>query len=478
MLKNDNGWNKRMTIKEPLLKRTDRINLQINGINHSGEGVGRYHGMAVFVTGTAPGDAILAEVVELKKNYARARLLEITEPAPVRRRPDCPSFSTCGGCRLQHVDYTEQLRLKTGLVSDSLARIAGLSGVTVHDTAGMEYPWHYRNKAHFQVEKRDSGYHMGFYEEGSHTLAAFFEQGDYLNLGCLLVDVELNEVASVIEKLLNKHGKVVCSQEQQGRFFRHVVLRKGFYTGEIMAVLVTGSGEWPQENVFVREFLSLRPGLASVVRNIHNGLSGIVPGRENRLLAGREYITNRLGHLTFNISPSSFYQVNPAQTLVLYQKALEYAALTGGETVVDAYSGVGTIALYLAGRAKKVYGLEVVPQTVEDAQRNAVLNNVRNVEFLPGKVEKQLPVLAAQGLRPDVVVLDPPRRGCSWAALDAVADMRPPRVVYVSCDPGTLARDLGYLASKGYLVEEVQPVDMFPWTHHVECVVRIQREES
>lgn len=245
-----------------------------------------------------------------------------------------------------------------------------------------------------------------------------------------------------------------------------------------MVVLVTGSGEWPQEKAFVRDLLSLRPGITSMVRNINEGPPGVVLGRENRLLVGREYIADRLGHLTFRISPSSFYQVNPVQTLVLYQKALEYAALTGGETVVDAYSGVGTIALFLASHAKKVHGLEVVPEAVEDARYNAVLNNINNVEFHPGEVEKHLPALAAKGLRPDVVVLDPPRRGCGREALDAVAEMWAPRVVYVSCDPGTLARDLGYLAGKGYHVEEVQPVDMFPWTHHIECVVRLNRKHS
>jgi 23S rRNA (uracil1939-C5)-methyltransferase len=309
-------------------------------------------------------------------------------------------------------------------------------------------------------------------------LAAFFKKGDRLTSGYLLVDGELNEVARVIGNLLNKHGVSACNQKQRDRFFRHVVLRKGFYTGEIMVVLVTGSGEWPEENLFVGELSSLRPGLASVVRNINDGPPGVVLGRTNKLLAGREAITDRLVHLHFNISPSSFYQVNPVQTLVLYQKALEYAALTGVETVVDAYSGVGTIALFLAGHAQKVYGLEVVSEAVEDARKNALLNKISNVEFHLGEVEKQFPAMAAQGLHPDVVVLDPPRKGCGREVLDAMAAMQVPRVVYVSCDPGTLARDLGYLATKGYKVEEVQPVDMFPWTHHVECVIGMQRKDT
>jgi 23S rRNA (uracil1939-C5)-methyltransferase len=285
------------------------------------------------------------------------------------------------------------------------------------------------------------------------------------------VDRDLNEVAATIKKILNKHGGTAGDKKQESLFFRQVVLRKAFYSGEIMAVLVTGSGPWPQEKAFVDELLSFFPKLTSVVRNINDRPSGVAFGRQNRCLAGRDHIIDRQGYLTFRISPSSFYQVNPAQTVVLYEKVLEYAALTGVETVVDAYSGVGTIALFLAGHAKKVYGLEVVPQAVEDAHRNAVLNKINNVEFLSGEVEKRLPELAALGLRPDVVVLDPPRAGCGREALEAVAEMRSRLVIYVSCDPGTLARDLGYLTGKGYRVIEVQPVDMFPWTRHVESII-------
>ncbi|MQL51168.1 23S rRNA (uracil(1939)-C(5))-methyltransferase RlmD [Desulfofundulus thermobenzoicus] len=458
--------------KEFPLKKMEQIELSITGLTHAGEGVGRYRGLAVFVPETAPGDTVLAEVLEWKKNYARARLLAVKKPSPGRRPPRCARFSACGGCRLQHVDYAEQLHLKTGLVKDSLARIGGLSGVAVRDTAGMDNPWHYRNKVVLQVGERGGRYRLGFYAGDSHNLVPIFQDGPG---GCLLVDRDLNEVAKVIENLLNKYGHGapggINDWKRHKPFFRHVVLRKGFFTGEIMVVLVTGGGQWPGEKAFTGELLSQRSGLTSVVRNINDGPAGVILGRENRLLAGRKCITDRLDHLTFRISPASFYQVNPVQTLVLYRQALDYAALTGRETVVDAYSGVGTIALFLARRAKKVYGLEVVPGAVGDARLNAVLNGIDNAEFHPGAVEERLPALAACGLRPDVVVLDPPRRGCGREALEAVVKMGVPRVVYVSCDPGTLARDLGYLAGKGYRVEEVQPVDMFPWTQHVECVV-------
>lgn len=457
------------------LKKGEKINIEISGLTHSGEGVGRYMGVAVFVPGAVPGDKVIAELTDMKKNYALARLLTVSESSPARRKPRCAVFHSCGGCRLQQLDYREQLRLKTILVKDSLMRIGGLGSVVVKETVGMDNPWNYRNKAHFQLEEVQGRIVLGFYEEGSHSLTPLPEVECERDRGCLLVDSELNEVSLLVEKLINRYiGHGSCGKD---RFFHHVMLRKGFFTGEIMVVLVTGAEEWPQQRDFVSDLMSTRPGITSLFRNINDGLTRKVLGNEYRLLAGREYITDRMDDLVFVISPPSFYQVNPVQTRLLYKKALNYAELGDkrDKDVLDAYSGTGTIALYLAGQAKKVYAIEVVSAAVEDARRNSIINGINNVRFYQGEVEKILPSLASGGLHPEVAILDPPRRGCRREVLEAVSVMGVPRVVYVSCDPGTLARDLGHLVWLGYTVEEVQPVDMFPWTHHVETVVLMSR---
>ncbi len=465
-----------MANKSMSLKKAEKITLQINGLNHAGEGVGRYCGIAVFVPFTMPGDTVFAEVVDLKKNFARGRLIQIIERSPGRRLPECPLFSTCGGCQFQHIDYQEQLRLKTGLVRDSFSRIAGLKDVKTLDTIGMDYPWYYRNKANFHVDNFGGIYELGFYGENSHNLARYAKKADdYKKQGCLLLDRDLNKASAIIAGLLNKYIPKTYGMKHKSHFLNNVVLRKSIYSGEIMIVLFTGAGQWPQEKAFAKELIALCLRIASVMRCTNVEQSGAVTGKQARCLAGSNYITDYIGHLVFRISPSSFFQVNPSQTLALYNKVLEYVSLTGTETIIDAYSGVGAITLYLAKRAKKVYGLEENPLAVKDAQINAALNKISNTEFLPGEVEKNLPALAKKGVLPDTIILDPPRSGCSRKVLDEVLTMQTPKVVYVSCNPGTLARDLEYLNINGYLVKEVQPVDMFPWTRHVETVVLMSR---
>lgn len=455
------------------------IELIIDNLNHSGEGVGRWEGIAVFVPFTAPGDRVRARISEVKKNYARASLAGIVEPAAIRANPSCDKYGSCGGCRVQHVAYEEQLARKTELVRQSIARIGGLHDVPVRPAIGMGHPWHYRNKVHFQVGYRGAGVVLGYYEEGTHCMAGFAEgenshcsSPDY---HCLLVDRDLIHLAGEIEEMLNRYGVEPFHWENGTGLLRHVLLRKGNGTGEMMAVLVTGPGEWAGEKRFAHELAGAVSGVKSVLRHINAKPGRQVLGGRTVVLYGEPFITDRLGELFFRLSAESFYQVNPKQTLTLYQKAAEYAGLTGTETVVDAYSGVGTIALFMAGKAGKIIGMELVPEAVRDARANAELNNIHNVEFHPGPVEKLLPRMARRGLSPDVVVLDPPRRGCHARVLETIAETKVPRVVYVSCDPGSLARDLGKLSGHGYIVKEVQPVDMFPHTHHCEVVLRLER---
>ncbi|HUW64524.1 MAG TPA: 23S rRNA (uracil(1939)-C(5))-methyltransferase RlmD [Spirochaetia bacterium] len=454
--------------------------MTIDGITHAGEGVGRYGGLAVFVPGAAPGETVLAEMDQVRKNYARARLVEVQVPSPARREPACRHFPACGGCHLQHLAYPEQLRLKTGLVRDSLTRLAGLGDVPVRNTLGMAGDsLHYRNKVHFQIGHRFGKITLGYYGEKSHALTGLFPDGAasaaLLHPGCLLADPGLNIAAAAVQELLN-----VCAAGavpgKGNRFFRHVLLRKGLGTGEMMVVVVTTAGPWPLEHEFAAKLVQRHPDVRSIVRNLHDGPDETILGRENRVLAGQPTITDRLEHWKLRLSPSSFYQVNPAQTLLLYRNAAAFAGLRGGETVVDAYSGVGSLTLWLAAQARRVYGLEIEPAAVADARANAVLNQVANVDFQRGDVAELLPTLAATGVVPDVVMLDPPRRGCSRTVLKTVAALEVPKVVYLSCDPGTLARDLAFLVSRGYRVDEVQPVDMFPWTPHIECVVKIEKK--
>jgi 23S rRNA (uracil1939-C5)-methyltransferase len=434
--------------------------------------------MAVFVPLALPGERARVRIGAVKKNYARAELMEALETCEGRSLHRCAKYGVCGGCSLQHLDYNGQLSAKQELVRQSLRRIGGLGDIPVHPVLGMADPWHYRNKVNFQVVEKDGRLVLGFYEEGSHRLAqAASDMCRHLTADCrcLLVDRDLNGLALKIQEMFNSYGLKSWNRDTGQGLMRHVLLRKAVGTGQMMAVLITGPGEWPQGEQFASELAAAFPGILSISRHINITPGSRILGGSTSILHGRFYIQDTLGGLTFNLSAESFYQVNPAQALVLYQKVLGYTGLTGSETVVDAYSGVGTIALFLARRAGRVAGLELVPEAVEDARANADLNGIDNVELHLGAVEKLLPRLTRRGLKPDVAVLDPPRRGCHIKVLETIGETGIPRVVYVSCDPGTLSRDLARLAGYGYKIREVQPVDMFPQTSHVECVVLMSR---
>lgn len=446
----------------------DPAEVEITGLSHAGEGVGRWRGLALFVPLAVPGERVRVEITAVGKSFARGRLVEVLEKSGVRVEPGCGLFGDCGGCHLLHMDYREQLRWKTVQVREALTRIGGLGKVPVANTLGMDEPWHYRNKAHFHVGRDSGRLALGFFARGSHRVTGFVDSEG--GSGCLLVHRDLLRVAVHAARILENLRVPLYDWETQRGYLRNLVLRRAAATGEIMLVLVTGRQNWPAEREFAGRLTAEEPGVVSVIRNVNPLESRELLGPENRVRAGRPAITEHLGGLEFQIGPASFFQVNPEQTEKTYEIVRLFAGLTGKETVVDAYSGIGTIALLLASRAVSVVGFEALSAAVADARKNAIRNRIDNVWFERGAVEDLLPEWAARNRAVDVAVLDPPRRGCAPAVLEAVARLQPRRVVYVSCVPATLARDLARLNVLGLEAVQVQPVDMFPQTSHVEAV--------
>lgn len=449
------------------VQRGETIDLEITGLAHGGDGVGRYEGFAVFVPGAAPGDTLRVRVTEVKKSYARGEAVKVMAPSPHRTEPLCPVYAECGGCQMQHIDYQAQLEYKRRRVEDALRRIGGLGEVTVHPVIGMDEAWYYRNKTQLPVGAADGKLTAGAYARGTHRIVDFEE--------CRIQYPLNNKVLAAARQVLTQY-KIPPYDEKSGEgVLRHIIVRTAARTGEALLVLVTNGPALPQGREIAAAIMAQVPELVGVSQNINPDRTNVILGRETKRLAGQATLIDYIGPFSFAISPESFFQVNPAQTEVLYAKTLEYAGLTGRETVIDAYCGIGTISLFLARRAKKVYGIEVVEAAIGDARENARRNGVENAEFIAGEVETVLPQLYAEGIRADVVVVDPPRAGCAESALRVFAAMGPERFVYVSCNPGSLARDLAVMTGLGYTVREVQPVDMFPQTGHVECVVLMSR---
>lgn len=458
-----------------MIEKGQQYELTIEDMSTEGQGIGRIEGLAVFVEGAVVGDVIKAELTKLKKNYAFARLTEILEPSQDRIEPVCGYAGDCGGCSLHSLNYEAQLKLKKKLVEDKLIRIGGIEHPMVHDTIGMENPWRYRNKAQFPV----GDVTVGFYQAKSHRI---------VNCDDCLIQSEPSAALAAALREYMKTDHIPAYDEKTGKgLIRHLIVKTALQTGEVMAVLViNGKGlpngeklvymmddaiaELPQNPETGVEF-----SLESVILNINKKKTSEIMGEACKTLAGKPTILEQAGKLSFEISPTSFYQVNPIQMVKLYDKALEYAGLTGEETVLDLYCGVGTIGLYCASKAKKVIGIESVKSAVIDANRNAVINGIVNAEYICGKAEEELPKLLEQGISADVVFLDPPRAGCDPVLLDAVVKAGPERIVYVSCDPATLARDIKILEEKGYRFVEAQPVDMFPWSSHVETIIMMTK---
>lgn len=459
-------------IQAPVMKN-EYYDVTFEDLTHEGAGVAKVEGFPIFVENALPDERAKIKVIKVNKGFAFGRLIELHEQSKNRIDAPCPIYSQCGGCQLQHLSYEGQLDFKRKQVEQVLARIGklDLNQVTVHPTLGMENPWNYRNKAQVPVGEREGGLVAGFYQKRSHDIIDMER--------CLIQQAENDDVVQAVKTICEKHGIRAYNEEKHKGWLRHIMVRYGLVTKEIMVVFVTRTADFPHKNEVITEITNQLPQVKSVVQNINNKKTNVIFGDETNVLWGEEYIYDKIGDVKFAISARSFYQVNPEQTKVLYENALEYAELTGEEFVIDAYCGIGTISLFLAQKAKRVFGVEIVPEAIEDAKRNAELNGISNAEFAVGEAEVVIPEWYKQGNQADVIVVDPPRKGCDEALLKTILDMKPKKVVYVSCNPGTLARDLQVLELGGYKTVEVQPVDMFPHTTHVEVVSQmILKEEA
>lgn len=446
--------------------------LDIVSQGYEGEGVAKIDSYPIFIEGALKGEKVKVKIVKVNKNFAYGKLLEVIEKSEGRVEPKCKYFKKCGGCKLQHMNYETQLDFKWERVKDCIKKIGGLSEDLVEYPIGMEEnPYKYRNKVQLPIGMDKSKPVLGFYAPRSHDIIDIEE--------CLIQEEDANKISKITREWIEEFN--IMPAFVDGKFnkkglLRHVMIRKGFKTGEVMVVIVATRKDLKHIDELIKKLEFHVEGLKSVVLCVNAKDTNVILTPECYTLWGEDYIQDYIGDFKFNISPLSFFQVNPMQTEVLYNKALEYAELTGKETVFDAYCGTGSITLFLSQKAKKVYGVEIVEPAIINARENAKMNNVSNTEFFVGKSEEVIPKLIKEGIKADVIVVDPPRKGCDIKLLKAIGETKPERVVYVSCDPSTLARDLKILDELGYKTEKVQPVDMFPQTAHIENVAKLVRK--
>ena len=451
------------------MNKNDLYTLTIESLGNEGEGIGKLDGFPLFVKDALPGDVIEVKVLKVKKTYGYGRMMKLLKPSPERIEPPCPLHRSCGGCQIQALSYEKQLEYKREKVKNQLIRIGGFSEPEVLPVIGMERPFRYRNKAQFPFGRDREGRAVtGFYAGRTHHIVP--------NTDCLLGAEENEEILKIILSFMEKEG-ISSYEEASGKgLIRHALIRKGFSTGELMVCLVINGDGIPGVERLADRLFQL-PGMVSLTLNVNKKNTNVILGDKLIPVRGQTYITDRIGDVSYQISPLSFYQVNPIQTKKLYETALNYAELTGEEVVWDLYCGIGTISLFLAQKAGRVYGVEVVPQAVGDARKNAEINGLYNVEFYLGKAEEVLPgKYRENGIRADVIVVDPPRKGCDRACLDTMISMAPKRIVYVSCDSATLARDLKILYEGGYELKKVRPVDMFPHTAGIENIALLDKK--
>ena len=464
--------------------KNDTVRLIITDIGTNGEGIGRVDGYTLFIKDAIIGDEVEAKIIKAKKNYGYARLMNIITPSKDRIEPVCPVARQCGGCQIQEMDYQAQLRFKQELVKNNIERIGHISDYQMMPVIGMDEPFHYRNKAQYPVGMdKDGNIVMGFFAGRTHHIID--------NTDCALGAKINSRILGIIKEYMQDNKIKPYDEDKHAGTVRHILIRNGYHTDQIMVCLVINAESIKNSADLVKRLKNI-DGMTSIMININRNKTNVILGDTCKTLWGKSYIEDYICDIRYQISPLSFYQVNPKQTEKLYSKALEYAGLTGNETVWDLYCGIGTISLFMAAKARKVYGVEIVPQAIEDAKNNARLNNIDNAEFFVGKAEEIVPAFyeelsrkaangdeeAKRGIHPDVVVVDPPRKGCEETLLETVVKMSPKRMVYVSCDSATLARDLKFMEEHGYKVEKVQAVDQFGNTVHVETVVKLSLKKD
>ena len=451
------------------LKKNDRIQLKIDSCSSNGSGVGRYNGMAIFVPATAIGDEITAHILKVKKSYAFAKVESVTKPSPDRVAPECPVYLKCGGCVFSHMTYEAEAKIKAEHIEECFKRIGGVMP-EFEPIIAAENDKRYRNKAQYPVAIDNGEIKTGFYSPHSHRVVHCPD--------CLLQPEEFEDILGVFSDYIKGYNVSVYDETVHRGLLRHIYIRKGTASGEIMVCAVVNGKSLPAEDKLVEKLIQKEASVKSIILNVNTKDTNVILGTECRTLWGEDSITDILCGLRFRISPLSFYQVNRNQAEKLYNKAAEYASLTGRETVLDLYCGAGTIGMSMAKNSKEIIGVEIVPEAIEDAKINAKLNGIKNARFICGDAAQAAEMLKNEGINPDVIILDPPRKGCSPEMINTAVQMSPERIVYVSCDPATLARDCGIFKDLGYVAVKATPVDLFPRTGHCECVVLLTRKEN
>lgn len=453
-----------------LFKKNQELTGYVQDLTSEGAGVVKVDGYPFFVEGVIPGELIRLKVMKVGKSFGFARLVEVLEPSADRVAITDPIGRQIGTMTLQHMRYEAQLRYKQQAVQQAFRRIGGFDTVPVRDTLGMQHPWEYRNKAQIPVRYINGELATGFFRKNSHDLVPV--ENFHIQ------HVEIDQAIVVVRDILRELAISAYDEATQKGLVRHVVVKRGHYSGEMMLILVVNDQQLPHEATLVERIVAQLPNVVSIVLNTNQQQTNVIMGRHNRVLYGQSYYSDTMLGMTFHISANSFYQVNTSQAETLYQVAIDAAQLTGTETVLDAYCGIGTISLALATKAQKVYAMEIVPEAIQMANRNAEMNQVSNVHFATGKAETILPEWKEAGIHFDVAVVDPPRKGLDASFIQTLSEQAPERIVYVSCNPATCARDCKLFSQSGYQLQWVQPVDLFAQTAHVEAVVLLTRSQA